>query len=227
MNAYPPREPLPTKAQINAIDDLPALYGLKDKVELEITRMETDLEFRDDDDEWAKRARHALALHRFVDRMLYRRIGILKGKSPKAGVSPRPQDQMHALTVEMMNQRPVIDAAAIETTEEVDRCLAWVTERFEAVTLDREDEIALIPAERDEGFLAATGSIRRQLGQLRQQLSTRRGELTRAAKAARVAAANPETRERLFIEAAREVLDRDTYMAVWAVVDRMQTKVAA
>lgn len=214
---------LPTKEQIFALTDLPALYGLKDDVEKSIIQMEAQLEFLDGDgdDSWASRATNALALHRYVDRQLSQRIGMLKDATPKGAKAVRPETDCDLLTVEVLARRPEINAATVETVQEVDAHLAWLTARINAVTADREDETAMAAGDRDEGFLAATGNALRLMRGQRMALQTRRGEISKAEKLAALAIRDSR-RERLFIDAAREVLDKDTFLRLWDRVDRME-----
>jgi hypothetical protein len=58
------REPLPTKEQIAAIADVPALEALEAEVDKRAKKIEVDLEFEVGDDEWDGRARGALTAHR-------------------------------------------------------------------------------------------------------------------------------------------------------------------
>lgn len=221
-NASILRQRLPTKAQIFAIDSLDALYGIKDDVEREILKIETSLEFQSDDADWAHRACNALALHRYVDRMLSRRIGQLKGKSGKGG-NDRPDDDCDPLTLEVLAERPECDPTTLETVQAVDERIAWLAARINATQGDRDDEIAMEAGDRDEGFLAATGTVLRHMKGLRQTLQTRRGEITRAAKQAEAEARNACRMQR-FIEAAKFVLDRDTFMRVWDRVDELEMR---
>lgn len=220
------RTPLPTKGQINAITDIAALEDMRDEIERVSTKIETDLQFLVEDEDWAARARMALAIHRFTERLVARRIGALR-RNMAADVkakAKRPAEDCDQLTPEVLGKRPVIHVRALTSTQEVDAQTTWLVARIDAVTLDREDEIGMGAGERDEAFLAATNSALRHMRDLRQQLQTRRGELSRAEKATAKALEAPaqETRERLFIDAAREVLDRSTYLAIWDRVDRMQ-----
>lgn len=220
------RDQLPTKQMIAAVSDIQALYGWKDEIELRITHIETNLEFRPDDDDWAHRARNALALHRYADRLIARRIAKLKSAEPKGEAPTRPDTDNDPLTVEVLAKWPEIDVAAITETPTIDERSAWITARINAVAADRDDEIALNPGDRDEGFLAATGSALRHMRGLRAAIQNRRGEIS---KAARVAAAQERDtrREALFIEACRTILDRDTFVRVWERVDQMEAFDAA
>ena len=220
------RTQLPTQAQIAAISDHEVLKALGSDIERACVKIETDLEFEAGDNAWAARARSALAHHRYTERLVARRISKLRRKGeilppPKVG-AVRPDDACDPLTIETIHTRPAVDIEAVDTTERVDELLAWLAKRIDAVERDREDEIGLPAVRRDERFLAATGSVLREMRLLRQQLHSRRGAITRAAKKIQAAAAKPETREQLFIDAAREVLDRATYLRLWGMVDQRE-----
>ena len=212
---------LPTPEAIKAIGSLELINLLKDDIEQAIARMETDLEFSSRDEDWERRARSALAKHRYVLRLLDRRYGSLKSKQEKQSAPERPPEDCHALTLEVLERRPSIEPEKLGTVAEVDDATAWLVERISAMTADREEEIALAPGDRDEGFLAATGNALRLMRAQRQALQNRRGALTRAERAL-AHTPRQETRERLFIEAAREQLDRETFRAIWDLVDRLQ-----
>lgn len=219
---------LPTRDQIKAISDIGALERLREAVDLDISRIETDLEFRTDDEEWAKRARGALARHRVTMRTLNWRIGVLKAKAVAETVSEsrRGPDECSPHTIAVLKEWPQIQVALLSTVGEVDDMTAWLVERLEALSQDRDDEIGLPAGERDESFLSATKKALTHLNRLRQALQNRRGEISRAAKKA-ATTTDQETRERLFIEAAREILDRDIYVSIWDRVDRRAQAVAA
>lgn len=212
---------LPTPEAIKAIGSPELINLLKDDIEQAITRMETDLEFSSGDADWERRARSALAKHRYVLRLLDRRCGALKSKQEKQSAPERPPEDCHALTLEVLDRRPSIEPDRLATVAEVDDAAAWLLERISAMTADREEEIALAPGDRDEGFLAATGNALRLMRGQRQALQNRRGAITRAQRE-KDQAPRQETRERLFIEAAREQLDRETFRSIWDLVDRLQ-----
>lgn len=60
------RPPVPSKEEIRALTDLQELQRLEEELSLSIARMETDLEFEAGDEEWAARARGALAVHKIA-----------------------------------------------------------------------------------------------------------------------------------------------------------------
>jgi hypothetical protein len=223
------REPLPTAEQIKAIDDVGALEGMREELERRIVRMRTDLEFRVDDDDWAPRARAALSLHSYAARRIDRRLAALRSKAPKGAKAKRPEGECNPLTLEALAKPPAIVVSALTTTQEIDDHLATLAAQVNAVEVDRTDEISLRAGERDEAFLAATGGVLATMRLLRQQLQVRRGEISRAERKRMLVeeAASRNTREQLFIDAAREILDRATYVAIWDRVDQIEARSAA
>lgn len=215
-----PRIELPTKAQVGAISDAAALHGLRDDIERAVIDMETRLEFDSGDDpDWAARAKSALSLHRYTDRLLVRRIRELKQKAPQGQRLPRPDADNDPLTNEVFAARPEIDPATLQTVEAVDEAITWIAARIIAVETDRNDEVALPAQERDEGFLAAASAAIKAMKGVRIALQTRRGVLSRTAKAL-TQATTERRREEMFIDAARELLPKAAYAALWARVDR-------
>jgi len=211
---------LPSKLQIAAISDVDALNDIRDAIERTIVHIETQLEFSGGVvDSWARAAQGALALHRYVDRLIRRRIATLDAASADE-IAIRPDDANSPLTLEVLAKRPNINPSDFATIEDVEAKAQWLVERIEAVREDREDEIGQKPGERDEKFLAATGSLLRSMNWQRSNLQNRRGEIRKAEKASALKGQD-DVRERLFIRAAQEVLDRDTYLRIWAVVERV------
>lgn len=211
------REPLPTKEQIFAICSVDVLGDIRDNVQQAILAIESQLEFLDGSDEWAKRAVRALALHRFVDRQIIRRMSQLEERSVKH-VPMRPADANDPLTQEMLERRPTLDAEALVTLQECDAAAAWILDRLNAVTIDREDEIGLAPTDRDERFLASTGAIQRLLKALRVSVQNRAAVLRKAEKVA-VLRREDGLREREFVDIARIILDRETFLKIWGLVE--------
>ena len=212
---------LPTPAQINALTDVQSLRDLCDDVERQVLQIETQLEFdagRDED--WAMRAANALAAFRFTERALKRRLGKLT-KPAELGGAIRPPEHISPLTREVLEAAPVIDIPALATVAEVDEKLAWLVERINAVCADRDDEVAQAAIDRDEGFIAAANTARRALSVIRLALQTRRGEISKAAKAAEQEVRD-RRREQMFIDAARELLPKEIYMRLWDRVDRIE-----
>jgi hypothetical protein len=217
---------LPTAAQVEAITDLNALIALRDEVDLVVTRIETTLQNTQDDvDGWRHRAIGALTAHRHASKLLWARIKTLRrqsGPKPIKGVAHvRPAGDNDPLTNEVLARRPQIDPEGISTVVEIDRHVAWLAERIVAVENDRNDEIGFPSGQRDEGFLAATNTLIRAMKSLRSALQVRRGVISRADRVAKTAEQN-SGRERMFIDAARELLPRETYQAIWTRVERLE-----
>lgn len=214
---------LPTRSQINALTDPEVLADLRDAVERVAVKITTDLQFSADE-EWARRARGALAAHRHARTLLERRLAALRAETPDA--NPRGRDDNDPLTNEVLDNRPHVDVAAISTVEAADEWIGWIRDRLDAVQRDREDEIGLPAAERDEAFMSATGSVLRRLRGLRQDVQNRRGELTRLDRQTAQRALQ-SSREQLFIDLCRETLDRETYRSLRARVDEIETRSGA
>jgi hypothetical protein len=103
----------------------------------------------------------------------------------------------------------------------VEAALTTLVEKITALEEDRAEESALPVEERDTAWLTRAALALRKASITRNDLLKRGGDLRRADKAAEQQRREQEvSRERLFIEAAREVLDRTTYLAVWEAVDR-------
>jgi len=211
---------LQNRRQLALISDLDALKDVAEAIELAITKIETDLEFRDDE-EWQARARGALGRHRFALRLVKRREWEVRSALPRNAAPQRSPNENDARTNACLEQRPEIDFRALKTVEDADAAFAHISAHLHAVSDNRDDEIALPAGDRDEGFLAKTGGLIRHLKMLRQQIQNRRGELARAAKAAELRR-QEAVRERLFIQAARQLLDKETYQRLWAWVDQEQ-----
>lgn len=83
MNAplqAPPREPLPTKEQVEAVLDEQGLRDMEAMVDGRAKKIEVDLEFRSDGDlDWERRARAALTAHVIVLGQIRKRIHRLFG----------------------------------------------------------------------------------------------------------------------------------------------------
>lgn len=60
----PERKPLPSKEQIHAITDIPALEALQEEIGKVAAKIEVDLDYEVGDEDWDARARGALAAHR-------------------------------------------------------------------------------------------------------------------------------------------------------------------
>lgn len=207
---------LPTPAQINALTDIPALRALCDDVERTVLQIEAQLEFdAGAEDDWAMRASNALALHRYTERVLKRRLHKLTHREPeRRRTAQRALEDIHPLTARAIAAPTIVEVAGLETIEEIDTAMTEVVEMLTAVEIDRGDEIAMLAADRDEGFLARTNAALRTLRASRVALQNRRTTLTRQAKEAANAARNANRQQR-FIDAAKAVLPRETYQSLW------------
>lgn len=211
---------LPTREQIQALTDIDSLYALKDEIDRASRKIETDLEFIVDDPEWASRARGALSIHRFTSGLISHRLKILKPRAPGT-VQTRAEYEIHPLTLEVLDKPIEIDIAAIQTQTEIDEKLLWLAERIDIVNADREEENLLPGDERDLDFIVVVNSALRTMRGLRQSLQSRRGEISRAQKVEQQKAMDT-VRERLFIDAARDLLDRETYLRLWDRVSLLE-----
>lgn len=81
------RKLLPNREQIHAVTDLDWLVSFQDELLTEITKIETDLEFRPGDEDWAARARGALTAHQICRKHVEHRIRQLERGQKK--VRPR------------------------------------------------------------------------------------------------------------------------------------------
>lgn len=210
-------EALPTKMQIEAISDVPALSGLKDEAERRTLAIETQLEFSDGSDlAWERSATAALAHLRYTERLLIRRIREL-GKNKDAGErlpAVRPDSASHAETLRILRERPYIRAELIDSIEEIDEHRRIVATSLELLERDRSDEIRIHLSERDERFVLNIQMAIKALKRQREELQARRGQLSRRIRAESVRSLNSR-RERLFIEHARKMLRSEEYDAIW------------
>lgn len=78
------RKLLPNREQIDAIVDLEWLTQFQDDLLIQTTKIETDLEFRPGDEDWAARARGALTAHQICRKHVERRIRQLERGQKKA-----------------------------------------------------------------------------------------------------------------------------------------------
>lgn len=217
-------EQVPSRAEIDAMTDVEAIQKLLDEVETSAHQIEAQLEFVDRDDQWRNRACAALASHRTARRLLAHRLARLQGRKEIRN-HQRSEGENLPLTNEIRVSRPAIDVNQITTVKEIDRRIDWLAAHINAVESDRMDEISRPSGRRDEAFLAWSGTVLREMRGVRQALQTKRGELSRAAKAAETAE-RESTRERLFIDVARECLSREAYQEIWAGVDARMVRLA-
>lgn len=224
----PAFDDLPTKDQISAICEAGALEDIRDDVERAISKIETDLEYGDGDDAWAHRARNALAHHRYIERLLHRRIKQLtpKPRAPTVPVSSprsarkRQASECSAMTIAALNGDRPVSGMVPDDLGALDQALDILTGQIAALKNDRDDEILrFADGERDTDWLARVGIILRKCGVEHQEIMRRAGAIRRKDKL-RVQAHRDAERPQLFIDVAREVLDRDTFLAIWATVDR-------
>lgn len=212
----------PTKAQLALIDDADALDAIREELSLRISHIEADLEFSDRDDDWAHRARSALAHHRYSERLTIARLNAVRRSVVKASV--RERTDCAPLSLEVLDGWTV-DIEAVTTLEEATRAEAEIVARVDALTEDRDDEIgSFVEAERDLVWIMKANRALKRIGALRNILLRRASELRKAERLKEHAALQHRDigRERLFIESARELLDRDTFLALWEMVDRRE-----
>lgn len=108
------REPLPTKEQIVAISDIPALEAMEAEVEKRAKKIEVDLEFEVGDEEWDGRARGALTAHRICLGQIRKRlhwlrmrdkpetvttVEVIAAKADKARANAEKQKALAAATI--------------------------------------------------------------------------------------------------------------------------------
>ncbi len=195
---------LPTREQIAAETDSAVLDGWMDQIARAIAKIETDLEFRDDTDDWERRAINALAFHKYLAGRIERRLKALEGTA--AAIEPR-----------WIERNPLTQAAL---DGEIPDTLEGIVRTIEAVEADRIDEIARSQVgARDDAWLASVAVTLKRLKAARHELMIRQAEDRRAAKIEALRK-REEVRERRFIEAARDVLPPEAYRAIWDRVDR-------
>lgn len=98
---------IPTKEQVQAIKDIPALQRLQDDIERSIAKIEVDLDFKEGDDEWHARARGALAVHQ---------VGLNRIKQRIRQLTKKPDDKFDQF-VEMKTAKTERIAASAERTK--------------------------------------------------------------------------------------------------------------
>jgi hypothetical protein len=219
------RNKLPTPAQVAVMDDIDSLKALELDVEQQIIKIETDLEFDDgskEEENWRNRAKSALSAHRFIYRQIKRRLSTLTAVNKGTGI--RPPEECGKLTLELITKRTDLEVnpSGMNTIEEIERSVHWTMRCVAEITRDRDQELKTEPAERDDMFLTITSEILTNLRYLRQRLQNRQGDIARESKAKRA-----ETREQLFIKAAKEVLTGAQYLDLWRAVDQKEAQLAA
>ena len=233
---------LPTKAEIAAMTDPAAVRNLIETVEAVVTTIETRLAYSGiNDDDWRGRAQGALIRHRNALKQLGRRAHELrfppksaarlhdkKAKAKAKLENVRPDDENDPLTNEALNADHTVNLSAITDLAQADAELAKLEPRIAAVARDRDDEIAMPSAKRDEGFLAATKSALGAMRNSRSVLQTHRNRILRGTAGTSLEAklARQAHRERLFIDTARDLLPPATFTALWDRVDRLEIEAA-
>lgn len=219
----PERPQLPTREQINAISNRRDLEAIRDEIQATITKIEVDLEYGDGDDEWAARARAALAFHRNASKAITHRLHALR-PTPFEGLGSvkmavRERADCNPLGLALM-EAEIIDADAMSLVE-AEAALKTLVAQIEALTSDREDEVLNYePVARDEGWLIRTGAALRRAKASRHALNVRIAHLRKTEKLAEQERRDA-VRPQLFVDAARQVLDRETFLRIWAIVDQL------
>lgn len=229
----PSFQEMPTKEQIAAIDDVEALEDIRDEVDRARARIETDLEYSERDDDWALRARNALALHRYVGSLIGRRLAQLErearttapahfSRKPRPGARTRREADCSALTLAAFDGEIVDPDEIPDELPALETALGVVSNQINALRDDKDDEVTRFAQnEIDHGFLTRVGVAQRRCGAAHQALLKRAAAIRKVEKVA-VQNVRDATRPQLFVDAAREVLDRETFLAVWEVVDRRE-----
>lgn len=127
------RERLPTKEQIESIEDIPSLEALQEDVQKRATEIRIDLEYKDADEEWAKRARSALAACSICSDRLKAQIKKLRKTQQNKDTAPPLQwwrvpvravfrgdiyvkTSMHGEIRNVINRTPLSELGGNETT---------------------------------------------------------------------------------------------------------------
>lgn len=211
---------LPTKDQLRLITSEPDLVEIRTTIEREIQRVETDLDFRVDPYDqvkWESRARKVLAGLRYKARLVDQQLARVRPKTS----SERPRELCHRLTLQVLDGDPIPRLSATCDAGAIEVAIARLDELIEAVSTDRTEEIGMPAAERDESFLARTNAALKTLRSARFGFQTRQREIAREGRTRR-RVEGERTREGLFVDAAREILDRPTFLAIWDRVDHIQ-----
>lgn len=210
---------IPEKHQIRQITDMPTLVQLRDDLSSAATKIEVDLEYAPGDEEWEKRARNALFHHRWALDLVRGRIDELRRETALAERRVRDISRNDPLTNEVLEIVPNVLVEDFTTIEAVDEKIGWYSDRLVAVERDRADELGYAAQQRDEAFLAASLSAIRRINFQKSALLTQRGRILKAEKLAAQLELE-RVRERKFVEAARLLLPRETYLGLWRHVER-------
>lgn len=217
------RERLPDKAQINAIADIEALELLKEDIQKRIARIETDLDFRNDTADWEERAIKALSIHRYTERVVSTRIEKLKGKQEVRESGGRQErTECHELTWILLEGK--FDESWAETLEKIEEDIKVLDEAMHAAEIDKVDELSKHELRRDIIWITQINLALKKAKATKHQLTLKRSAITRAEKEVKLAE-KEAVRERMFIDACREILPRETYLALWDRVDRLAINV--
>lgn len=208
-------ERLPNRAQINQITDLQALEDMKDEVDRRIARIETDLDYRDDTEEWEGRALSALSVHRYVSTALHRRIEKLQDKTPKG---KQKREECLPKTWQLIDGE--YDYEDGKTKDELEAALKRIDEAMEALEIDRADETSKSEKSRDLVWIVQANSALKRVRGIRHNLSLKLSAINRAEKEAKRIEID-SSRERMFIASCKELLPQETFQMIWNRVDRM------
>lgn len=218
MNERIKNERLPDKDEINEMTDVQELTDLADEIERSIVRIEADLDFREGTDEWEGRAIGALSFRRYAKKLIEKRVAKLTSK--KADQNERNereeclQETWNALEGGLDNEGDVA-----ETEEEIDSAMSRLTVGIDSVNYDRAEEASKPPPKQDLKWMFEANATVKRLKAVRHSLSLKRAAITRAAKEG-VRLVLDAKKERLFIEACRDILPAETYRMLWDRVDR-------
>lgn len=208
--------------RISRETNLESLRAEGEQVALNIAQIETDLEFRDGDQDWLNRAKNALAINRYLSRVIARRLGELTPSKPVTEEPVRPADFIHPLTrIALQHARPPVPSefGGLISTASIDAELEQVIEALNAVQADRTDEISLPARDRDVAFITQCNQAITALKARRVGLKERRSELLKAEKRA-TQVQTDRTDERAFVDVARDILPGATYRQIWDEVRR-------
>lgn len=204
-------EELPSAAQIRQIEDVGVLENLRDDVDLAVARIESDLEWREGDDDWANRARGALAHFQHRGRVASRQI-----EKIKASAQPqRQRKECHELSWSLIDNEIVYGG---ETEADLVKAVEDISCALEALEADKADEARQSSV--DLVWMADANRALRQAKALRHELRLKAAAIKKQAKQKSIDLRD-SARERIFIEQAREFLPRETFLTLWNRVDRI------
>lgn len=113
-----------------------------------------------------------------------------------------------------------VDLATIQNRSAAEAALTDLVIRIEALKAEREDELLHPHNERDGAFLLKAKAALRRAGNSRVDLTQMIASYRQFEKVTRQneRATDPN---QAFVDAARGILDRDTFLAIWARADRV------